>query len=80
MPDEHITNGVRITNSDIYSKLVAVERDVLSVKQTQEQVILPKLTEHKDRLDKLDFRVYGVVAGLAGTVSALIVGRATGLI
>lgn len=58
------SNGVRVTNSAIYEKLLTVEREVHSVKQTQSEVITPTLNRHQLRIDRLELRIYAILAGV----------------
>jgi hypothetical protein len=70
-------NGVRITNSEIYSKLQDVQREVLSTGQTVREVVLPKQADQDRRIDRLEFRFYAIIGGLA---AAIIVANQAGLI
>jgi hypothetical protein len=71
------SNGVRVSNQDIYQTLLAVQREVHSVKQTQSEVITPTLSDHSRRLDSLELRMYAIIAGL---VAALAGAKGIGLI
>lgn len=70
-------NGVRISNQQIYDKLVNVEVDVRSVKQTQSEVITPTLNAHETRMDRLELRLYTLFAGL---LTAVILSKGLGLL
>ena len=41
-----------------------MEREVHSVKQTQSEVITPTLNRHQVRIDRLELRIYAILAGL----------------
>jgi hypothetical protein len=77
---DHPMNGVRITNREIYDLLVRVDTRAGRVEQTIKQVIEPTLTKHEmalqakadraeldrvlTRTEKLELRMYGILAGL----------------
>ena len=80
-------NGVRITNREIYDLLVRVDSRVGRVEQNLEKVVEPTLTRHDEalkhkaektdvaavsgRTEKLEMRVYAVLAGLIAAVLGL---------
>ena len=54
MPDDHQVNGVRVTTYDIYQMVSKTDRNVVSVKQTIEEVIRPAIQRHETRLNEMD--------------------------
>jgi len=77
LPEHEGTNGVRVTNQAIYDKLVALEQRVASVDQSMTEVVKPTLNEQRLRLDRLEMRVYAILAGL---IAAAIGAKGAGLI
>lgn len=63
MTDEH-TNGVRVTNAEIYKLLLEVNGRARSVQQTVEQVVLPRLDVNEKNIDRLELRLYAITSGL----------------
>jgi hypothetical protein len=76
MPDEH-TNGVRVTNQQIYDKLVDVDKRLAGIEVTVEKVIVPTQTSQGLRIDRLELRVYAITAGL---LAAAGIGKGIGLL
>lgn len=94
---ERLSNGVRVSNADIYQLLLQTNREVALAQQTIREMILPtivrhegdidilgrdkadgsRLTEAQARLDRLEIRVYGIMAGL---VAAMLGASRIGLI
>lgn len=77
--DTHL-NGVRVTNGDIYNKLLQVERDVNGVSQRVDEVVLPAQTKMSERMDRVELRVYAILAGLAAAAITAIGAKGIGLI
>ena len=51
--NDPMTNGVKITNRDIYEILVDVRGRVGGVEQTMRQVVEPTLSKHEERLNAI---------------------------
>lgn len=59
-----------ISNWALWQKLVSIEGDVRSYSQTQREVVLPTLKDQGKKIRGLEWRFYGVLAGL---ISAIVV-------
>lgn len=87
MADGESTNGVRITNREIYDLLVKVDNRAARLEQNIEKVVEPTLARHDEalkhkadkdavekiagRTEKLEMRVYAVLAGMVAGVMGL---------
>ena len=88
MPEEDsVTNGVRITNREIYDLLVRVDGRVAHVESAMKENIRPRLSavetaltskadketvqEARGRIATLEMRVYAIISGLVAAVLGL---------
>lgn len=87
MAEETNGSSVRITTREIYDLLVRVDARVGRVEQSMEKVVEPTLSKHEEalkhkaeaaalatlagRTERLEMRVYAVLAGLLAAVLGL---------
>lgn len=93
MTDGDASNGVRVTNAEIYRLQLETNGRVTSVQQTIREVVLPRLETHETRINSkadgealkatnarvatLELRLYAIGAGL---VAAVIGGKGLGIL
>lgn len=77
MTDHEPTNGVRVTNAEIYKLLLEVNGRARSVQQTVDQVVLPRLSANEKEIDRMRMQLYAISSGL---IAALLGAKQLGIL